>query len=115
MCCAAISAPAPQIKLAVVLVVASVVSAAYYLGVIATMFMQPVAEAEDPPASPVPARMTGILVGAAAILVLVFGVFPAPVARWAEVSTMPLGTDAGARGSSALQASLLPNYQLDAP
>ena len=112
---AAISAPAPQVKLAVVLVVASVISAAYYLGVIATMFMQPVAAEEGAPAPPVSARMTGVLVGAAAILLLVFGVFPAPVARWAEVSTMPLSADAGVRGSSALQASVLPNNQLEVP
>lgn len=71
---AAIQAPAPQMRLAVVLVIATTISAGYYLGVIMAMFMKP----RPATATPVPA-MSGMLrtviVGTAAAI-LILGVFP---------------------------------------
>ena len=112
---AAIAAPAPQTKLAVILVVASVVSAAYYLGVIATMFMKPATDETDPPVTRAPARLTGVMVGVAATIILVFGIFPAPLVNWAEASTMRIGVEPVLRNTSGIQASAHPDHQLDLP
>lgn len=100
---AAISAPAPQIKLAVILVLTSVVSAAYYLGVITTMFMKPVV-ASAVPARVTGARMTGGVIAVAALLLLVLGVFPSPAVRWARASTLPMAP-APSSGDASLQAA----------
>jgi len=71
---AALGAPIPQIEIAVVLVLASVVSAGYYLNVVVTMYMKP-READAPPWPGTP-RFTGTIVAIAAALVLWFGVQP---------------------------------------
>ena len=70
----AIGAPVPQILLAVILVLASVISAGYYLNVVVTMYMKP--RADDAPAWPPAPRFTGWIVAGAALLVLWFGVQP---------------------------------------
>jgi NADH-quinone oxidoreductase subunit N len=72
---AALQSPSPQTRLAVILVLTSVVSAGYYLGVIMTMFMKP-----RPETLPVPtARVGGAtrwVIGLAAVLLIVLGFFP---------------------------------------
>ncbi len=72
---AAIGSSHPQVLLAVILVVASVVSAGYYLAVIIYMFMRPRSE------KPVERRPLGLgtslVIGVAATALLIFGVFPA--------------------------------------
>lgn len=85
---AALSSPAPQVKLAIVLVLTSVISAGYYLGVVATMFMKPVDE-ESSTAPAVAPRLTGGVVAVAAVLLLVLGVYPRPAIQWARASTIP--------------------------
>ncbi|MCU0626138.1 MAG: NADH-quinone oxidoreductase subunit N, partial [Gemmatimonadaceae bacterium] len=54
---AAMEAPGPLVRLAVILVLASVVSAGYYLGVVATMYMKPRTDGDAP--APVVPRLTG--------------------------------------------------------
>jgi NADH-quinone oxidoreductase subunit N len=100
---AALSSPAPQVKLAVILVLASLVSAGYYLSVIATMFMKPVAD-DVVPAKAVAARMTGGVIAVAAVLLLVLGVFPSPAVTWAKASTLPMTPARSVASPSQVQA-----------
>ena len=100
---AALSSPAPQLKLAVILVLASLVSAGYYLSVIATMFMKPVAE-DVAPSRFVAPRMTGGVIAVAAVLLLVLGVYPSPAVRWAKASVLPMSTARSAVSSAPSQA-----------
>ena len=83
---AAVQSPVPRTTLlAVVLVLASVVSAGYYLYVIMVMFMRPRgSEAPVPAAVP---RATQFVIGATAVLLLIFGIFPAALVRLARAST----------------------------
>ena len=100
---AALSSPAPQLKLAIILVLASLVSAGYYLQVIATMFMKPVVE-DVAPSRFVPPRLTGGVIAVAAVLLLVLGVYPAPAIRWARASAMPMSPGRPASGAAPVQA-----------
>jgi NADH-quinone oxidoreductase subunit N len=79
----------PQTILAVVLVVTSVVSAGYYLAVVTAMFMRPRAEGN---AIPDASGTTRFLIAAAAVVLIVLGVYPTPVARLARnaASTTPI-------------------------
>lgn len=76
---AALKAPSPQARLAVLLVITSVISAGYYLNVVMTMFMKPRPDVAITPA-PV-GTMTRWVVGLAAILVLALGVYPNALAN----------------------------------
>jgi NADH-quinone oxidoreductase subunit N len=70
---------APQTRLAVVLVLTSVISAGYYLYVVAVMFMRPrAAEAAEPRKL---GRLTGTVLTVAAALILIFGLAPTQVLR----------------------------------
>lgn len=82
---AAIDAPAPQIRLAVVLVLATTISAGYYLYVVMVMFMKPRPEGAAP--LPAPSPMSRAVIVASATLLLVFGLYPDPVVRWARAGT----------------------------
>jgi len=77
---AALQSASPQTRLAVILVLTSVVSAGYYLGVIMTMFMKP-----RPETLPLPtARVGGAtrwVIGLAAVLLIVLGIFPNALVR----------------------------------
>ncbi|MBC7841942.1 MAG: NADH-quinone oxidoreductase subunit N [Gemmatimonadaceae bacterium] len=100
---AALSSPAPQLKLAIILVLASLVSAGYYLSVVATMFMKPPVE-DATPARVVDARMTGGVIAVAAVLLLALGVYPSPAVGWAKASTLPM-TPGRPAAASQVQAS----------
>ncbi len=100
---AALSSPAPQLKLAVILVLASLVSAGYYLSVVTTMFMKPPAE-DVVPARAVAARMTGGVIAVAALLLLVLGVYPSPALQWARASTLPMTPGRTPTGPAQVQA-----------
>ena len=102
---AALTSPAPQVKLAVILVLASLVSAGYYLNVIGTMFMKPVSDEAAAPGRLLPARMTGGVIAVSAVLLLIFGVYPAPAVRWARASTLPMSPARGLSGPSQIQAA----------
>lgn len=81
---AAIQAPRPQIALAVVLVLTSVVSAGYYLGVVMVMFMRPRPVGNE--AVPRVGTLAGAVIGASAVLLLFFGIFPDSLVRLARES-----------------------------
>jgi NADH-quinone oxidoreductase subunit N len=100
---AALSSPAPQTKLALILVLASLVSAGYYLKVIATMYMTTPA-AEDEPSRAVAPRLTGGIVAVAALLLLALGVYPTPAVHWAKASTLPMSPARAISGPASVQA-----------
>ena len=82
---AAIDAAAPQVRLAVLLVLATTISAGYYLYVVMVMFMKPRPEL----ATPLPriGSMSQAVIMASVALLLFFGLFPDPVVRWARRGT----------------------------
>ena len=80
----ALQAPVPQTKLAVILVLTSVVSAGYYLYVVMVMFMRPRPDNAAPISSP--PGWTRSVIAVAAILILVLGILPNSVVRWTEKS-----------------------------
>ncbi|MGE5728146.1 MAG: NADH-quinone oxidoreductase subunit N [Gemmatimonas sp.] len=71
---AALHAPQPQTVLAVILVIASVISAGYYLGVVLVMFMRPRAD-NALVVRPVPTG-TFLVIYLSAFTILLFGVLP---------------------------------------
>ena len=96
----ALATPAPQTRLVVVLVLASVVSAGYYLRVVAEMFMRP--RAADAGEMAAPAGWTRGVIIASAIALLFFGVYP----TWAvDASLASELTVAG-------PAAVMPNVEL---
>lgn len=97
---AAIDAAAPQTRLAVMLVVATTISAGYYLYVVMVMFMKPRPELAPP--LPRVGAMSQAVIMASVVLLLVFGLFPDPVVRWA-------------RGGTDLVPSMPPAAALPAP
>jgi NADH-quinone oxidoreductase subunit N len=86
----ALQAPNPQTKLAVILVVTSVVSASYYLYVVMVMFMRP--RNADAPVSPPAGSWTRFVVAAAAVLIIVLGVLPNSLLRWTQASRPSIAT-----------------------
>ena len=80
---AALQAPRPQIALAVVLVLTTVISAGYYLYVVMVMFMRPrSASATAPMETP---AWTQFVMVACATAILVLGVMPEYSIRFAKV------------------------------
>jgi NADH-quinone oxidoreductase subunit N len=71
---AALQAPAPQARLAVLLVVTTAISAGYYLQVVRVMYMKP-RPANATTALPA-GGLTRIVIAAAAILIVALGLFP---------------------------------------
>jgi NADH-quinone oxidoreductase subunit N len=71
---AALQAPTPQTHLAVILVLASVISAGYYLAVVMVMFMRP--RSSDAPVLLRTPKLTRFVIAAAAVVLLFFGIFP---------------------------------------
>jgi NADH-quinone oxidoreductase subunit N len=82
---AALDAPAPQVRLAVILVLATTISAGYYLYVVMVMFMKP--RPEGAPALPQVSSMSNAVIVTSAVLLIVFGLFPDPVVRWSRAGT----------------------------
>ena len=81
----AIDAAAPQVRLAVMLVLATTISAGYYLYVVMVMFMKPRPDMA-PPLPPI-GSMSRAVIMASVVLLLVFGLFPDPVVKWARGGT----------------------------
>jgi len=86
---AAIQAPAPQARLAVILALASTISAGYYVYVVMVMFMKP--RRSDAPTVPAMPPLTRLVVVGSAAIILLFGVYPEPLVRLARASNS-LGT-----------------------
>jgi NADH-quinone oxidoreductase subunit N len=81
---AALQAPFPQTRLAIVLVVTSVVSAGYYLYVVMVMFMKPRASTAI-----LPERSSGwtrAVVWASAAIIIIFGLFPDAIVSFTQKS-----------------------------
>ena len=97
----ALDAPVPQTKLAVILVITSVVSAGYYLYVVMVMFMRPRGENAIPVAAP--SGWTRSVIAAAAVLILVLGILPNSIVRWTQRSgnTAPATSAASAPVAAA--------------
>jgi NADH-quinone oxidoreductase subunit N len=112
---AALQANAPQTILAVVLVLTSAVSAAYYLNVVGAMFMRPRTEGHPTPQL---LPMDQSLVAFAAAVLLVLGVYPTPVVRMAKRAlTSPITRSAPlepAQRGPRLQAAVLAVPSTDA-
>jgi NADH-quinone oxidoreductase subunit N len=82
----ALQADSPQTRLAVWLVLTSVVSAGYYLYVVMVMFMRP-RPADAPAVARVPGA-TRFVIGATAALILLLGIYPTPLLRFASENTL---------------------------
>ncbi|HET9636194.1 MAG TPA: NADH-quinone oxidoreductase subunit N [Gemmatimonadaceae bacterium] len=88
---AALQAPYPQTKLAIWLVVTSVVSAGYYLYVVMVMFMKPRATT-----AMLPERAGGwtrTVVWASVVIILVFGLFPDAIVSFTQRSAPVVSRD----------------------
>jgi NADH-quinone oxidoreductase subunit N len=70
------------VPLTVLLVLASVVSAGYYLQIVRVMFMKPRAEGAAVPAPM--GMLTRVVLGVSVVLVLLVGLLPARVVGWAR-------------------------------
>jgi len=88
---AALQAPAPQTRLAVILVLTSVVSAGYYLYVVMVMFMKPRATGVAVPART--GAWTHAVVWGSAAIILIFGLFPDAVVSLTQRSAPSVKTD----------------------
>lgn len=98
---AALQAPSPQTRLAIILVMTSVLSAAYYLKVIIVMFFRP-----RPEGAPVLARArpaTRFVIWSSVALIMVLGVYPSPIVRLARASA-PIGERSVAPTAAELAA-----------
>jgi NADH-quinone oxidoreductase subunit N len=89
---AALQSPFPQTRLAVVLVITSLISAGYYLYVVMVMFMKPRDNAVALPART--GGWTRTVVWASAAIILIFGLFPDAIVSFTRRSTPVLTTDA---------------------
>jgi NADH-quinone oxidoreductase subunit N len=95
------SQPSPQTYLAVWIVITSVISAGYYLGLIMVMFMRE--RAENAPLIPVIPGMTKAVITVSAIIILAVGIYPNYVIRLMRDSAPPVAVEAppGARAALA--------------
>jgi NADH-quinone oxidoreductase subunit N len=85
---AALQAPFPQTRLAVILVLTSLVSAGYYLYVVMVMFMKPRGSNLA-----LPERTSGwtrAVVWGSAAVILIFGLFPDAIVSFTHRSTLPI-------------------------
>jgi NADH-quinone oxidoreductase subunit N len=92
---AALQGPFPQTRLAVLLVITSLVSAGYYLYVVMVMFMKP--RDKTAPVLERTGGWTRAVVWASAAIILVFGLFPDAIVSFTRRSTPTLTTDAPAK------------------
>ncbi|HMI55703.1 MAG TPA: NADH-quinone oxidoreductase subunit N [Gemmatimonadaceae bacterium] len=92
---AALNAPFPQTRLAVILVITSLVSAGYYLYVVMVMFMKPRASG-----ALLPERTTGwtrVVVWGSAAVILIFGLFPDAIVSFTQRSTPAVSSEVALR------------------
>jgi len=92
---AALQSPFPQTRLAIILVVTSVVSAGYYLYVVMVMFMKPRATG-----AVLPERSSGwtrAVVWASAAIILIFGLFPDAIVSFTQRSAPQVSRDVAVR------------------
>ncbi|HEY1951708.1 MAG TPA: NADH-quinone oxidoreductase subunit N [Gemmatimonadaceae bacterium] len=92
---AALEAPFPQTKLAIILVITSVVSAGYYLYVVMVMFMKPRSSATAMPERA--AGWTRAVIWASAAIILIFGLFPDAIVSFTQRSAPAVSRDVAVR------------------
>ncbi|HET6760589.1 MAG TPA: NADH-quinone oxidoreductase subunit N [Gemmatimonadaceae bacterium] len=92
---AALQAPAPQTRLAVLLVITSLVSAGYYLYVVMVMFMKPRTSSVALPART--GGWTRAVVWGSAAIILIFGLFPDAVVSLTQRSAPAVASDVALR------------------
>jgi NADH-quinone oxidoreductase subunit N len=92
---AALKAPFPQTRLAVILVVMSVVSAGYYLYVVMVMFMKPRSSTAILPERA--GGWTRAVVWASAAIILIFGLFPDALVSLTQRSTPAVSKEVALR------------------
>jgi NADH-quinone oxidoreductase subunit N len=92
---AALQAPFPQTRLAIVLVVTSVVSAGYYLYVVMVMFMKPRSTTAALPERS--SRWTSAVVWGSAAVILIFGLFPDAIVSITQRSAPVVSRDVAVR------------------
>ena len=92
---AALQAPAPQTRLAILLVITSLVSAGYYLYVVMVMFMKPRASSMVVPART--GAWTRAVVWGSAAIILIFGLFPDAVVSLTQRSAPAVTSDMALR------------------
>ena len=106
---AALQAPFPQTRLAVLLVLTSLVSAGYYLYVVMVMFMKPRESTASLPEKT--AGWTRAVVWGSAAVILIFGLFPDAIVSFTRRSTPTLTTDVNSnRVPDALRRSTSAAY-----
>jgi NADH-quinone oxidoreductase subunit N len=105
---AALQAEQPQIALAVVLVLTTVISAGYYLYVVMVMFMRP--RSANLPAPPETPAWTQFVMVACAASILVIGLLPQPSVDLARVGTIDLGNPTPARVKTAALPPAIPSH-----
>ena len=79
---AALQAPSPQARLAVLLVITTAISAGYYLQVIRVMYMKP--RPANAPATAPAGALTRFVIAGSAALIVILGLFPDAVASLAQ-------------------------------
>jgi NADH-quinone oxidoreductase subunit N len=100
---AALQAPAPQTRLAIILVLTSLVSAGYYLYVVMVMFMKPRDGTAVLPART--SRWTNAVVWASAAVILIFGIFPDAIVAFTQRSTPVVSREAPRSNSPGRSAA----------
>jgi NADH-quinone oxidoreductase subunit N len=100
---AALQAPAPQARLAVLLVITTAISAGYYLQVVRVMYMKP---RPANAATPLPAgRLTRFVIAASAFLIVALGLFPDSLAGLAQRGAAQRPAPAQGNAAGPLAAS----------
>jgi NADH-quinone oxidoreductase subunit N len=92
---AALQSPSPQTRLAIVLVITSLVSAGYYLYVVMVMFMKPRASAAT--VSAPTGGWTRVVVWGSAAIILIFGLFPDAIVSFTQRSAPAVTRDIALR------------------
>jgi NADH-quinone oxidoreductase subunit N len=92
---AALQSPFPQTRLAIILVITSVVSAGYYLYVVMVMFMKPRSSTAILPERT--SSWTGVVVWASAAIILIFGLFPDAIVSFTQRSTPAVSKEVALR------------------
>ncbi|MBA2688166.1 MAG: NADH-quinone oxidoreductase subunit N, partial [Gemmatimonadaceae bacterium] len=100
----ALRADSPQTVLAVILVLTSVISAGYYLYVVMVMFMKP--RPVNVGTHAVIGGWTKLVIAAAAVLILVFGVYPNPLVDWTRANSASAPPAAPALPSGSIAATI---------
>jgi len=100
---AAMQSPYPQTKLALVLVITSVVSAGYYLYVVMVMFMKPRISTE--PLAERASGWTRVVVWGSAAIILIFGLFPDAIVSLTRRSAPAVSKEVAPSASKSVAVS----------